>query len=173
MAKRAKAAALILAGLSVLALSVVALSRSRGGDGGTTPERGDTTTQDAVIGALESTGYQLRYRKVPKLEEYEIVSGEARHGGYGIQFAVEIKLSGPFEQPGKRYIPDPQRPVLRYGAGKGVTVVGNVWYATASNSPERWTEGLHLKSERVEVNMAINLEVALDELFAPRYQPVA
>jgi hypothetical protein len=172
LAKRVKAAALILAGLGVIALSVVALSRS-GDDGGTTPERGDTTTPEAVIGALEHTGYQLRYRKVPKLEEYEIVSGEARHGGYGIQFAVEIKLSGPFEQPGKHYIPDPQPPVLRYGAGKGGTRFGNIWYATAHNSPERWSEGLHLKSERVEIKMSIKLGVELRELFAPRYRPVA
>ena len=114
----------------------------------------------------------MRYRKVPKLEEYEIVSGEARHGGYGIQFVVEIRLSGPFEQRGKRIVPDPQRPVLRYGAGVGGTTVGNVWYATAHNSPERWTEGLHLKSERVEVHMDINLGVALEELFAERYQAV-
>jgi hypothetical protein len=171
LAKRARAAALILAGLGVIALSVVALSRSGGGEGAT-PERGDTTTPDAVIGALESTGYQLRYRKVPTLEEYEIVSGEARHGRYGVQFVVEIKLSGPYSASGKR-IPNPQPPVLRYGAGKGGTTVGNIWYATAHNSRERWTEGIHLKSERVEITMSINLGVELEELFAERYQAVA
>jgi hypothetical protein len=170
LAKRAKAAALILAGLGVIALSVVALSRS-GGDGGTTLERGDTTTPDAVIGALESTGYQLRYRKVPKLEEYEIVSGEARHGGYGIQFVVEIRLSGPFEQRGKRIVPDPQRPVLRYGAGKGGTVVGNIWYATANNSPSQ--PGTRTEAAKRQTAMAINLAVELEELFAERYQAVA
>jgi hypothetical protein len=170
LAKRGKAAALILAGLGVLALSVVALTRS-GDDGGTTPERGDTATPDAVIGALESTGYQLRYRKVPKLEEYEIVSGEARHGGYGIQFAVEIKLSGPYEQPGKRVAPDPQRPVLRYGAGVGGTEVGNIWCATAYNSPRR--PGTRTEATKRENNIAGHLEVALNELFAPRYRPVA
>jgi hypothetical protein len=170
LAKRTKAAALILAGLGVLALSVVALSRSGGGEGAT-PERGDTTTPDAVIGALESTGYQLRYRKVPTLEEYEIVSGEARHAGYGVQFAVEIRLSGPFEQHAKRVMPDPQPPVLRYGAGVGGTAVGNIWCATAYNSAIQ--PGPRTEATKRENNIAVNLEAALNELFAPRYRPVA
>jgi hypothetical protein len=169
LARRGKAAALILAGLAVIALSAVALSRS-GDDGRTTPELGDTTTPGAVIGALESTGYELRYRKVPKLEEYEIVSGEARHRGYGIQFVVEIKLSGPYGQHGKRVVPDPQPPVLRYGGPEDFTEVGNILYATAHNSPIQ--PGTRTEATKRESAMSVQLEVELDELFAERYVPV-
>lgn len=164
---------LALATVVAAGTSVVALSSCGGTAEGTIRELGDTTSKDAVIGALKSTGYQLRYRKVPRLEEYEIVSGEAIYHRHRIQFTVEIKLSGPYEQRGKRYVPNPQPPVLRYEGYGGGTVVGNIWYGTANDSPNYVGRGFELESNKLETTMAVHLGVALEALFASKYRSVA
>lgn len=160
-------------GLVVAAAAVVLIVSGGGGHaaGGTTQRLGDTTSKDNVVGALESTGYDLRFRRTPRLEGYEIVSGEAVRGSERVQFTVEIRLAGPFEGAGPREPRDPQPPVLRYGAREGGTLIGNVIYKTVNAAPDHVAPVVELQPDRGETRMAVQLGVALRELFAPRFRP--
>jgi hypothetical protein len=158
----------------VLTLAAICLACSLNACGGTArgtaQQLGDTTSEAAVVEALEATGYRLLYRKVPQLEGYDVISGEAINSKGRIQFTVEINLAGPFGNDVGGAIPQP--PVLRYGPHEEGTVVGNVIYKTAYNGSSRPGRGGELEASRNENAMAVHVGVALRELFAPRFRPV-
>ncbi|HZO05579.1 MAG TPA: hypothetical protein VFB52_04270 [Solirubrobacterales bacterium] len=127
----------------------------------------DTVTTDAVVAALEGTGYQFRYREVPHVEGYEMVAGEARQGETRMQFAVEVRLAGPYSEAGEeRGNPQPQ--ILRYGFGQHATVTGNIRYLTVSQAPRAARGGFELTSSKREQRMEVDVLVALAKLFPPR-----
>lgn len=139
---------------------------------GVTQTRSDTTTRAGVVGALEGTGYKFRYRKMPRLEEYEVVSGEAIHGDNRVEFTVEIRLAGPFDEIRKGSEENPQRPLLRYGRGlEAGDTAGNIRYATVQQAPAVAGHGFELKASRAQTRMSVKIGVALAELFAPKFQP--
>jgi hypothetical protein len=139
---------------------------------GTVRKLGNTTTKEDVVKALEGTGYEFKYRQVPHLEGYEVVSGEAIHGSEEIEFTIEIRLAGPFEAMKKSSEENPQPPVLRYGGMSSGEVVGNTIFATQAKRPMRAGKGIELESDPAQTEMEVNVDVALRELFAEKYRPV-
>ena len=162
----------------MVAIGVLGLVVSQAGQGSTVRKvtssaLGEMTTKAAVVEALDSTGYDLSYRNCPELEGYENISGEASHRGDHVQFAVEIRLDGPYEDLKKNSELDPQPPVIRYGRGlEGGDIVGNVAYYTQQQSPSREGRGIELESNKSETKMAIRIGLALRALFAPKVRPV-
>lgn len=128
--------------------------------------------------ALESTGYEIRYRKVPRVEGYDMVAGRARNGTGGVvDFSVVIDNSGPVGDgaKSKRGSP-PQFPIIRYAeVGEsvevGVEIAGNIGYVTQGQSGLVLGRLRHLGlawiPSKGEDEMSIRIGVALDRLFAP------
>jgi hypothetical protein len=139
---------------------------------GTVRKLGNTTTKEDVMKALERTGYKFQFRKVPHLEEYEVVSGEAIHGYDRIEFTVEIRLDGPFEDIKKSSEGNPQPPVLRYQGMGGSEVIGNTTFATEAVKPMHAGKGIELEPDPAQTEMEVNVDVALRKLFAEKYRPV-
>jgi hypothetical protein len=154
---------------------VVSMTTAQLGCGSTaegTPQAlGNTTTKAAVVSALEGTGYKFRYRKVPNLEEYELVSGEAIQGREHIQFAVEIRKAGPFADITSSAEVNPQPLIVKYGAEEEGTVVGNVIYKTEAQAPKHVGKGVELIPSPAQIHMAVRVGVALRELFATKFRP--
>jgi hypothetical protein len=145
-----------------------------GGDGtakGVAQPKGDMTTGQAVVEALKSTGYKFRYRRVPRLEGYEIVSGEAIQGKQRVQFAVEIRLAGTYKEVKSSSELNPQPPLLRYGFEERGSVVGNIVYLTEGSAPRFAGKSFELESSKAQTTMSIHIGVALSELFSPEVDP--
>lgn len=165
---------LVLVGLAsvLVAVAVIVVSQAGGSAAETTPQaRGDTTTKEAVMQALEGTRYDFRYRKTPHLAGYEVISGEAVHGRSHIQFMVEIRLAGPFSKMHGAGEANPQPGILRFGLHEEGTIVGNIVYKTESSAPGYPGRGYELEWDKAETDMKITVGVALDELFASKFVP--
>ena len=164
--------------LVAVAIGLLVAVAGCGEDGGAEVRSGaevrpvaDTVTTEAAVAALEGTGYQFRYRKVPHVEGYELVAGEARQGETRMQFAVEVRLAGPYSEAGdERGNPQPQ--VVRYGFGQHATVIGNIRYLTVSQAPKAAGGGFELTSSKREQRMEVDVLVALAKLFPPRLRGV-
>ena len=151
-----------------LAALLVALGSSDNVAKGVTQVKGDTTTVENVIEALEGTGYKLRYRKVPRIQGYEIVSGEAIWGKQRVQFGIEIRLAGPYEDIRSSSELNPQRPIVPYALENSETVVGNIVYVTEGSAPRFAGKSFELESSKAQTTMSIHIGVALGELFPPQ-----
>jgi hypothetical protein len=132
---------------------------------------GSTTDEKGVIAALRGTGYHFRFRKVPRVEGWDIVAGEATRGGKGVQFAVEIRRAGPIEDVSGDEL-NPQPPAVRYAFREEGTIVGNIVYRTQMQAPERAGHGVELELNKAETKIAVRVGIALRQLFAARYRPV-
>lgn len=133
---------------------------------------GDQTTEKAVVGALRSTGYRLRFRATPHVEGYDMVAGEARgrHGG-DVAFSVVIRLSGKYgSDPEGTRRASPQFPVVPYAVA-GSTVTGNEVLRTQPQSPYKAGHlkyvGPALVATNGEAKMATRISSAVSRLFAP------
>jgi hypothetical protein len=159
----------------VVVLVIAVLYFALSGGGATSDAQvqslGDTTTPQAVIGALDGTGYELRYRKVPHFEEYDVIAGEARHGSSRVQFSAEIRRAGPFEEVEHQGETPPQPSIMRYGTEEEGEIVGNVRYKMQLQAPRFVTREFELESSKAEQKMVLRIESALTNLFAPRFQP--
>ena len=131
---------------------------------------GNTTTKQAVVGALASTGYKLRYRQVPHLAEYDVVAGEALDGPARVQFAVEIRRAGPFSEITDVAEENPQPAIVRYGVEDRATVVGNVLYTLEIQHPRVAGRGVELETSKAERSMLIRVGLALERLFASKFR---
>lgn len=158
-----------------MALVIVALCLVLPGCGSTSDAEvqtlGDTTTAQAVTGALNGTGYELRYRKVPDFEEYDVIAGEAHHGHGRVQFSVEIRRAGTFEEVEHWRETPPQPSIVRYDTEDEGEIVGNVRYRTELQAPRFVTRQFELESSRAEQAMVIRIDLALKRLFAPKFRP--
>lgn len=129
---------------------------------------GDTTTKQAVVAALSSTGLDIRYRQSPRLQAYEVIAGEAVSGPHRVGFAVEIDLGG---DGGKsRSHANPQPAVVPYDIRGVTTVEGNVTIRTQPMAPAAVGRGFELQSSDAEEKMQTRVSVALSHLFAPRFR---
>jgi hypothetical protein len=152
--------ALLAAGLSIVAI----LTGCGEGTGDVTVrELGDTTTKEAVIAALEGTGYEIRFRQVPHLQGYEIVAGEASKGDQKVAFAVEIETGGDSDG-------NPQPAIVPYSVRGESTVEGNVMIRTQTQAPETAGSGFEIEPDKTERRMEIEIGLALNRLFAPRFR---
>lgn len=131
---------------------------------------GSTTDREAVVAALEETGYRFRFRQVPRVEGWETVAGEATRGGDAVQFAVEIRRAGPIEDASGAEL-NPQPAVVRYALHESGTVVGNIVYRTQMQAPKHAGRGVELELNKAETKMAVRVGIALRQLFAARYRP--
>jgi hypothetical protein len=131
---------------------------------------GSTTKPEAVVAALEGTGYHMRFRQVPRIEGWEIIAGEATRGHDAVQFVVEIRLAGPIEAASGDEL-NPQPPVLRYAFREEGTAVGNIVYRTQMQAPKHSGRGIELEVDKAETKMAVEVGIALRRLFADRYRP--
>lgn len=131
---------------------------------------GSTTDREAVVAALEETGYRFRFRQVPRVEGWKIVAGEATHGDYAVEFAVEIRRAGPIEDASGPEL-NPQPAVVRYAFRESGTVVGNIVYRTQMQAPKHAGHGVELELNKAETKMAVRVGIALRQLFADRYRP--
>lgn len=154
-----------------VAILCLASSGCGGGSGASTQVLGGTTTTHAVLTALEGIGYHLRFRKVPHVAEYEVLAGEARHRGSRVQFSVEIRRAGPFEDIEHRREENPQPAIVRYGVEQTGEIVGDVRYSTESQAPMFLNRESELESSKAEQRMCIRIDLALKYLFAPKYRP--
>lgn len=152
--------------------AAVAVIQMSGGDSaqGVVQNRGNTTTKNAVINALASTGYELKYRKTPRVEGYEVVSGQAFQGSDSIEFTVEIRRAGSYEDMKKAEF-DPQPPILRYAGMTERQTVGNIIYGTKASAPNYPGREYELETSPRVLDMESNVEIALRKLFAARFVP--
>jgi hypothetical protein len=132
---------------------------------------GDSTTKAALVDALEGTGLEVHYRKVPHLEEYELVAGEARAGSVRLQFSIEIRRSGQFSEIRGDDESIPQPTIVRYGFEKEGEPVGNVRYNTVLQEPRGPGKEFVLESTKAALRMQIRFDLAIRELFAPKFRP--
>jgi hypothetical protein len=135
-----------------------------------TQTSGSTTKPEAVVAALEGTGYHMRFRKVPRVEGWEVIAGEATRGHDAVQFVVEIRRAGPIEAASGDEL-NPQPPVLRYAFREEGTAVGNIVYRTQMQAPKHAGRGIELEVDKAETKMAVEVGIALRRLFANRYRP--
>ncbi len=154
----------------VSAMSILVLTSCGATSDAQVQSVGDTTTKQAVVAALNGTGYQLRYRKVQHLEGYEILAGEARYKGAPLQFAIEIRLAGPVRE-GEVEEGNPQPPIVRYDIEEGRESVGNIQYETMPQVPFVVGRDFALEESKVVRRMQIRLGLALGRLFASRFRP--
>jgi hypothetical protein len=157
---------IIAAAMIVIVLIATTMLGGRSADA-VTQKLGGTTTKSAAVSALDGTGYAIHFRKVPRLEQFELVAGEARDGAERVQFGVEIGRAGPSSSGGA----DPQPPLVRYAQRENGERVGNIDYWIESQSTAVAGRGIELENSKTETKMSNRIAVALDRLFAPRFVP--
>lgn len=166
----------ILVAAIVAVLTWLVLSRNHHSTEATFGGAGDMTTESAVIGALEETPYEIRYRKVPRVEGYEVVAGRARSRGGGVvDFSVVLRKGGEIESsPEGRLGGSAQFPVIRYFESAG-SITGNMNFVSQPQGhlvvrkPRR--SELAWVPTREETKMSIQLGLAVEGLFAPNVDP--
>jgi hypothetical protein len=161
-----------------IVIAIWAASASDGSAGTTASAHGDQTTEAAVIRALEKTGYQIRYRKVPDIEGYGMVAGRASNSwGGAVEFSVVIQRGGPYKGDPESAKEGPQQwPVLRY-AEEGGTKTGNEILGLQAQSPYRVANVRRLGpvwvQTRGESQIDVRISQAIEKLFAAKFRGAA
>lgn len=132
-------------------------------------------TEADVVTALETTPYEITYRKVPRLEGYEVIAGRARSRNGGVvDFSVVLRKAGWINNaPESRLGGGPQFPVVRYAETQG-SITGNMNVVTQEQGHyvvERSRFGeLGWSPTSEEANMGIELGIALNSIFPPNIE---
>jgi hypothetical protein len=126
--------------------------------------RGDTATVDGVVRGLESTGFELTYRKMPRVPGFEFVGGRARgrRGGV-VDFVVRVRTAARGE------VRAPAQPqLLRYDYEMRSVRAGNVVVWAQQQAPEE--RGRHFfVLDPEETRMVVKIDLAATRDIAPQF----
>lgn len=167
--KHARATITVVVGLSV------AIGLFQGGCGAVSEAvepPGDITNEASVVTALEGTGYDIKLRRVPRVEGYEMVAGRATNKSGGVvDFSATVKTAGPIDDdPESRRGGSPQFPIVRYSEADA-SLVGNLAMVTQPQSQfvrgRLNGVGKTYVASHGESQMVARIQAALYNLFAP------
>lgn len=99
----------------------------------------ETIDRESVVKALESTGYELAYRRTPAVEGYDTIAGRARNERGGrVDFVVVLKHDGTYsgDRTDTREGLPPQPPAVRYASYEASTI-GNAYVEAVGQSALR------------------------------------